>query len=239
MPLDEDELALKRLVLLPGLDGTGQLFTEFLKALPNALTATVVAYPTERFIPYSGLLQLVNDAVPKTERFALLAESYSTPVALKYAATKPPNLAAVIICAGFISKPIAGWSRLVKIVAKPWIFRVRPPRFVLEYFLVGQKAPPLLVQMLRQTLHLIRPEVLSDRVHEVLDCDVGIDLARTTVPIMYLRALQDRLVATSCHREILRIKPGIVLAEIEAPHMLLQREPEKGANLVAAFMAKS
>jgi pimeloyl-ACP methyl ester carboxylesterase len=239
MSLDADELALKRLVLLPGLDGTGQLFTEFLKALPNALTATAVAYPTNRFIPSSGLLQLVDDAVPKTERFALLAESYSTPVALKYAATKPPNLAAVIICAGFISKPIESWSRLVKIVAKPWIFRLRLPRFVLEYFLIGQKAPPLLIQTLRHTLKLVHPEVLSDRVQEVLDCDVGSDLARTTVPIMYVRALQDRLVAASCHREILRIRPDIVLAEIEAPHMLLQREPEKSAALVTAFMAKS
>jgi pimeloyl-[acyl-carrier protein] methyl ester esterase len=239
MSLDEDELALKHLVLLPGLDGTGQLFTEFLTALPHTLTATVVAYPTKRFLTYSELLQLVGAAVPKTEPFLLLAESYSTPIALKYAATKPSNLAAVILCAGFISTPIASWSPLVKIVAKPWIFRLRPPRFVLEYFLIGQNAPPPLIQTLRQTLQLVHPEVLSDRVREVLNCDVRIDLARTTVPIMYVRASQDRLLAASCHQEILRIRPDIVLEEIEAPHMLLQREPERGANLIAAFMARS
>jgi len=239
MRSDEDELTLKRLVLLPGLDGTGQLFTEFLTALPHTLTATVVAYPTKRFLPYSELLQLVSAAVPKTEPFMLLAESYSSPIAVKYAATKPSNLAAVIICAGFISKPVVSWSRLVKIVAKPWIFRLRPPRFVLEYFLIGQNAPPPLVQMLRQTMQLVHSEVLSARVREVLDCDVRTDLARTTVPIMYLRASQDRLLAASCHQEILKIRPDIVLVEIEAPHMLLQREPEKGAILVGEFMAKS
>jgi hypothetical protein len=29
------------------------------------------------------------------------------------------------------------------------------------------------------------------------------------------------------------------LATIEAPHMLLQREPQKAANLIVTFMAKS
>lgn len=239
MSLKEDELALKHLVLLPGLEGTGQLFGDFLKTLPHSLTTTVVSYPTNRFLPYSELLQLVSAAVPQTERFVVLAESFSTPLALKYAATNPSNLAAVVICAGFARNPIGGWSRLVKAVAKPWVFTLRPPRFVLEYFLTGENAPSALIVRIRETLRLVRPEVLSGRVREVLECDASNDLARTTGPIMYLRALHDRLLSVSCHREILRIRPDIVLATIEAPHMLLQREPQKAANLIVAFMAKS
>jgi pimeloyl-ACP methyl ester carboxylesterase len=236
MSLKEGELALKHLVLLPGLDGTGQLFADFLTALPDTLAATVVTYPTKRFLPYSELLQLVSAAVPKKEPFVILAESFSTPLALKYAATNPSNLAAVVLCAGFVLKPIASWSRLVKAVAKPWFFTLRPPRFILEYFLVGGNAPPALIQRFRQALQLVRPEVLSGRVREVVNCDARNDLARTTVPIMYLRALHDRLLSASCHREILRIRPDIFFATVEAPHLLLQREPRKVANLVAAFM---
>ena len=203
-------MALKHLVLLPGLDATGQLFADFLKALPCTFTATVVTYPTKRFLPYSELLPLLSAAVPKTEPFVILAESFSTPIALKYAMTNPSNLAAVVTCAGFVLKPIANWSSLVNAVARPWFFMLRPPRFLLEYFLVGENAPPALIQRLRQTLQLVRPEVLSGRVREVLNCDARKDLARTTVPIMYLRALHDRLLSASCHREILRIRRDIL-----------------------------
>jgi pimeloyl-[acyl-carrier protein] methyl ester esterase len=229
----------KHLVLLPGLDGTGQLFADFLTALPNTLTATVVSYPTRRFLPYSELLALVSAAAPQTEKFVVLAESFSTPLALQYAATNPSNLAAVVICAGFTRKPIAGWSRLVRAVAKPWLFTLRPPRFALEHFLIGASAPPALIQRLRQTLQLVSPGVLSGRVREVLEVDATNHLARTTVPIMYLRASHDRLLSAACHREILRIRPDIVLATIEAPHMLVQREPQKTASLIVAFMSKS
>ena len=235
----EEELALKHLVLLPGLDGTGQLFDDILKILPPALTTTIVSYPTDRLLPYTELLQLVSAAVPQTEPFALLAESFSTPLALKYAATNPSNLAAVVISAGFARNPIGAWSQLVKSVAKPWIFTLEPPRFFLEYFLTGENPPSAVIQKIREILRIVRPEVLSGRVREVLECDATNDLARTKVPMMYLRALYDRLLSPSCHREILRIRPDVVLVTIEAPHMLLQREPQKAANLVLAFMAKS
>jgi pimeloyl-ACP methyl ester carboxylesterase len=239
MRLKEEGLTPKNLVLLPGLDGTGQLFADFLPALPRTLTPTVVTYPTNRFLPYSELVQLVSVAVPKTEPFVLLAESFSTPIALKYAGTNPPNLAAVVICAGFVLNPLPSWSRLVKAVARPWLFTLKPPRFVLEYFLAGENAAPALIQRLRQALQLVRPEVWSGRVREVLACDARNDLARTMVPIMYLHASHDRLLSASCHREFLQIRPDIVFATVEAPHMLVQREPQKVADLVVAFLAKS
>jgi pimeloyl-[acyl-carrier protein] methyl ester esterase len=239
MSVTEDELAPNHLVLLPGLDGTGQLFGDFLKALPHTLTTTVVSYPMNRFLTYSELLQLVRAAAPQTGPFAVLAESFSTPLALKYAATNPSNLAGVVICAGFARNPIGSWARLVKAVAKPWFFTLRPPRFVIEYFLVGESAPSALILKIREILRLVRPEILSGRIGEVLECDATNDLARTKAPIMYLRGLHDRLLSASCHREILRIRPDVVFATVEAPHMLLQREPQKAANLIVAFIAKS
>jgi pimeloyl-ACP methyl ester carboxylesterase len=166
----------------------------------------------------------------------LLAESFSTPIAFAYAATNPPNLAAVVICAGFVFKPIAGWSRLVKVVAKPWLFRLRPPRCILEYFLIGENAPPALIQKLLQALQLVSPTILSGRMCEVLDCDARNDLARTTVPIMYVQAAHDRVIAESCRTEILRIRPNMISAEVHGPHLLLQREPQKVANLVTTFV---
>jgi pimeloyl-ACP methyl ester carboxylesterase len=136
------------LVLRPGLDGTGELFLDFIAALPESWTATTVTYPTDTFLQYADLRPFVRAAVPQLERFVLVAESFSTPLAVWYAATVPPNLAAVVICTGFVGNPVDGWSGAVKALAKPWLFRLRPPRAIVEDFLLGQNAPSDLLQKL-------------------------------------------------------------------------------------------
>jgi pimeloyl-[acyl-carrier protein] methyl ester esterase len=112
------------MVLLSGLDGTGDLFVDFIAALPESWTATTVTFPTDRFLTYTDLRPLVGAAVPQSERFVLVAESFSAPLAVWYAATNPPNLAAVVICAGFVRNPLHGWSGAVKALAKPWLFKI-------------------------------------------------------------------------------------------------------------------
>jgi pimeloyl-ACP methyl ester carboxylesterase len=225
----------KHLVLLPGLDGTGRLFADFLAALPKIFTATVVAYPPDEFLSYDGLGPLVSSAAPKAEQFVLLAESFSTPLALDYAASNPPNLAAVIVSAGFVFKPIA-WPQLAKAIARTWFFRLRAPDSILEYFLVGRGAPRALLQGLRQVLRSVSPEVLSARVREALNCDARNALARITVPLLYIQPTQDKLLVQSCIDEMKRIKPDLFIAHVIGPHLLLQREPEKVANIVSKFL---
>jgi pimeloyl-[acyl-carrier protein] methyl ester esterase len=230
-------LAPKHLVLLPGLDGTGELFVDFIAALPESWTATTVAYPSDKFLSYTDLRPLVGAAVPESERFVLVAESFSTPLAVWYAATNPQNLVAVIICAGFVRSPVRRWSGTVKALARPWLFRLKPPRTILEYFLLGQDAPPDLLQKLRRALHRVSPDVLSGRVLEVLDCDARHDLGRTTVPLLYLEATYDRLLSPSCKEEFSHLRPDILFKSIPAPHLLLQREPQKAAIVMMAFIS--
>ena len=229
-------MAPKHLVLLPGLDGTGELFGDFIAALPKAWTATTVTYPTDRFLPYADLRPFVRATVPQRERFVLVAESFSTPLAVWYATTNPPNLAAVVICAGFVGSPVR-WSRTVKALAKPWLFRLKPPRTIVEYFLLGQNAPSDLYRKLRHALERVSPDVLSGRVQEVLDCDGRDDLRRTTLPLLYLEATYDRLLSPSCKKEFSHLRPDALFRSIPAPHLLLQREPQKAASIVMAFVS--
>ena len=63
----------RHLVLLPGIHGKGQLFEDFIAALPNTLVTAVVAYPATRFLSYGELRPYVGAPVPKAEPFVLLA----------------------------------------------------------------------------------------------------------------------------------------------------------------------
>ena len=52
------------LVLLPGLDGTGEQFEPLLRELPASLTPIVVRYPTDRVLGYDALFLLAQYSAP-------------------------------------------------------------------------------------------------------------------------------------------------------------------------------
>jgi pimeloyl-[acyl-carrier protein] methyl ester esterase len=224
------------LVLLPGLDGTGELFVDFIAAVGEPWTVTTVSYPTDRVLSYEDLRSIVAAAVPQSERFVLVAESFSTPLALWYAGTAPQNLAAVVICAGFVTSPVHAWSGIAKAIAKPWLFRLELPRPILQHFLFGRDAPPDLLRKFRKVLHTVSPRVLSGRVREVLNCDARNDLRRTAVPLLYLEAANDGLLPSYCKEEFSLLKPDLLLRSIPGPHLLLQREPHQAATVVKDFI---
>ncbi len=72
---------------------------------------------------------------------------------------------------------------------------------------------------------------------EVLDCDARDDLRRTTVPLLYLAATHDRLHASSCKNEFSQLRPDTVIISVDAPHLLLQREPHTAATIIMAFIS--
>src|ERR1700678_115896 len=75
--MTSDETLSAKLVLLPGLDGTGKLFVEFLMALDLGSSAQVVSYPPDIPLGYDELEPLVRAALPTRGRFVILGESFS------------------------------------------------------------------------------------------------------------------------------------------------------------------
>ncbi|MFZ1084209.1 MAG: hypothetical protein WAN35_04515 [Terracidiphilus sp.] len=229
---------IRRLVLLPGMDGTGELYADFIAAFPYGFDTEIVRYPVDRSLSYSELLCFVQSATKDSEPFALIAESFSTPLAIQFAAMNPHNLKGLILCSGFIASPVLGLRRLVCSLLAPFIFHVRLPEFAIKLLLVGLDGPSALVSSVNAAIISVRSEVLSSRLHAVLACDAREELSRITVPILYLQAQQDRLVPACCLDEIRRIKPHISVAKIDGPHLLFQRKPIETAKIVAEFISR-
>ena len=95
------------------MDGTGQLFREFVACLPETIEPVIVRYPTDQCLSYDDLNEFVRIACPDSAAFVVLAESFSTPLAIKYAAKNRANLIGVILCAGFVTSPVPGWLRFL------------------------------------------------------------------------------------------------------------------------------
>jgi pimeloyl-ACP methyl ester carboxylesterase len=178
----------------------------------------------------------VGSAIPSSEPFVLLAESFSTPLAIECAAANPPNLKALVICAGFARRPARGPLRFAASLLAPLLFRFRVPNFALELLLVGREVPPSLLNEVRAAISSVQPEVLSGRLRVVLRCDVRPALRKVSIPILYIQAGQDRLVPASCLREIRQIQPGTEAVVVDGPHLILQREPRRVAEVVKRFV---
>jgi len=166
----------------------------------------------------------------------ILGESYGSTLAVKFAATHPPNLAGVILCAGFISNPVRKWGPLPKLLARPLFFQFRPPGPLHEYFTLGHGASEDLKLALRRTVKSVDTEVLAKRARAAIDCDARQEIQQIKVPLLYLHASQDRLVGKDCLNEIKRLHPETIAISIRAPHLLLQREPRAAAQAIVHFL---
>lgn len=213
-------------LLLPGLDGTGALFAPFLNELDPALGPTVIAYPADSID--------ANVDIPRGERFAIVAESFSGAIALRIAATRPAELVAVVLVASFIRSPL---RFLPRALVRPWLLaRVSRSRRLIRHQLLDSNASDELVDLVARTIAQVPPAVLAGRVRRVLDLDVTQELRKSRVPLLYLRATRDRLVSERALGLIRTQRREVQVAAIVGPHFILQCNPAPAARAIELFL---
>lgn len=225
-----------QLVLLPGMDGTGELFQAFKHALPSEMDVTVVSYPGYSPLGYNELLEIVQDSVPAGE-YVVVAESFSSPLAVKLAAEQPVGLLGLVMCAGFVTCPVRGPMRWLAEHLGPLLFQTGLSRLAEMIFLMGDNPSHGLMSDVLRAVAWVAPGVMSRRLREVLDVDVRKELARVQVPILSLFSANDQWVDLECKREMLMTRE-MQSVTIDGPHMLLQRAPVLCAKLVMDWVGQ-
>ncbi len=225
-----------RLVLLPGMEGTGRLFEAFLRVLSPAHQATVVSYPTDRFMNYSSLAEHVRTLLSTESPFVLVAESFSGPVAFRIAGARPGGLKGIALVCSFAASPDRWAHRWLRWLAGAWIFRRRPPAFLVRELLLGRDAPCDLVTRTVAVLRSVRPEVLARRLRMVLAAEPEGPSRAPTVPALYLCGRGDRLLGRRGLRTVLALKPDTTVVEIDGPHLLLQARPVEALREIERFI---
>ena len=224
-----------KIVLLPGLDGTGILFQPLLDHLPPHLEPVVVSYSPNECLGYEQLLPVVMGSLPTNSPFVLLGESFSGPLALMAAAKCPMGLKAVVLCATFIQNPTwLRWPALTRLV-RPFAFRLYP-KFSAAKALLGGYSTPELRAVVQKAIGAVRPDVLACRVRAVLKVNARKELAACAVPVLYLRGSRDLVVPSRNFREIRAALPTLQVTTLQAPHMVLQTQPAASAAAIATFL---
>jgi pimeloyl-ACP methyl ester carboxylesterase len=220
-----------KLVLLPGLDGTGRFFKRLEKCLENRIPLQVVRYPADENWGYRELPDYVRAQIGSGPA-VLLGESFSGPIAIQLAADLPGQVQGLILAATFVTSPWPRWMIAAAAKANPGMV----PRSWIDAVLRGRANDPELAAEIADMMAGFAPEVRAARLRDVAGADARGDLRRVSCPILALHGRNDWLVPKSGIVRALRSKPGAVIKLIDGPHMLLQCNAAGAAREIEAFL---
>jgi pimeloyl-[acyl-carrier protein] methyl ester esterase len=221
------------IVLLPGLDGSGQFFgkaEDYFKAYGRV---RILNYPNTGEQSYEHLADLMLAQLPESAPFIVVAESFSGPLAIELAARNIAGLRGLLLVASFVTKPLGPLSALAARFVKMVQFMPIPSAGLIRWVLLGadqsSQAPTL-----RAFLLGYNRRTLIARATAALTCDVGDKLCQIDIPISALVAMQDRLITSGT--AIWGKFTSVSVFEIDGPHFLLQNGNETQLNsAIGAF----
>lgn len=210
-----------RWVVLPGLDGSGQLFRWFVECAARA-NIEIVRYPFEpdwRLDDYVAHI----DATIGSGPCIVIAESFSGPIALRLQ-QRNPHIVGIALVASFVAcpNPLLKMLPLGQLGARALTGLVA--MVPLRALCLGWNAPAERVTALRDVIRAIPVDVVRARLALLRTLDERETLRRARIPILHLVAKHDRLVLAklvgdSAHDALHQIV-------IDGPHFLLQACPE-------------
>jgi len=224
-------------ILLPGMDGAGQLLAPFVAALPREDVAVLVRYPGNRILSWRELIKIVDESLPITTEFVLLAESFSGALALEVASRVPPpkRLKGLVLCASFAEPPMSAPVKAFLKIFGGILMRMPPPRLVIRHWLMEKGSSDESVDFVASAIRSVRGSVLADRLKIVCDTDSTARLEKVQVPTLVVGASQDKVVPRKNTEKLGAMISGAKVVWIEGPHLLLQARPMELLEAAHAF----
>ena len=219
-----------RLVLMPGLDGTGKLFAPLIPLLEQHFELSIVTYPD--LDSFSDYIDCAQRQLPETPGFSLLAESFSGPVAMALMARLPGQIGASVLAATFARSPLAALTRMDNYIPEQVFSIGALSEFVLDVYETEDEdfseTQPLPLNVTEQ----LDGVLLKHRIAVLSRIDISAMLPDIELPILYLHAMRDRIVAETDAQMIEEYLPDVHRVDIDAPHLLLQTRPQLCAELI-------
>ncbi len=223
-----------KLVLLPGLDGTGVLFGPLLSVLPKTLETLVVPLKQEAGLSYTEQAEYVASKLGD-ERIVLLAESYAGMVAYALVQSKRLNISHLVFVASFLSRPSA-LSRLAPILPVNVARSSLVPKRLMGALLFGSFSSLELVELFYSALNEVDAQVIRWRVRQV--SRLSPPQTKLEVPCTYLGATHDRLVSHRVMKQVEKLCPNLMVKRVPGTHFLLQTNPTPCAEILSNIAQK-
>ena len=215
---------------MPGLDGAGKLFAPIIPMLEPHFDLTIVTYPD--LDSFNDYVECAQNQLPAEPGYSILAESFSGPVAIALMAQQPGQIGPSVLSATFARSPLAAMTRMANYIPEQMFSIGALNQFCMDVYEIededNSETQPLPLNVAEQ----LDGTLLKHRITALSRIDVSALLPGIDIPILYLHALRDRIIAEGDARMLQQSLPNINRIDIDAPHLILQSRPQQCADLI-------
>ena len=218
------------IALLPGLDGTGELFFPIIPFLESHFEIHVVKYTNQ--ITFSDYVEDAERQLPKGVPVSLVAESFSGPIAMSLLAKDRPRFLASVLSATFCKSPLPMLTKVSKHVPEMFFSGNPASKAFLDIFLTGNNANSDVRSKSRELLEKVGGHKFKERIGLVNEVNMIEELKEIETPLLYIQATKDRIVLSDSGTEIMKHVKNMEIVKVDGPHMILQVQAKKCADLI-------
>lgn len=217
-----------KLVLLPGMDGTGILFESLLSEL-RGVDVLVLPLPQHGPQDYKSLSEDVSKRLPN-EDFILVAESFSGGIGAILSQSHLLHMKGIIFVASFLSAPKRILAYVTSFMPLSYLIQLPFSSFVYSFFFLGREAGSKEIDEFTNVIRYVPDSILRFRLKVI----AGSKYTRfkSHIPSVYIGATRDMLVHSKKRAEFKEAYPGITFIDLEGPHFILQANPNVGAAAI-------
>ena len=222
-----------KVILIPGMDGTGKLFSPFLNELPSNIDTLVICLndlksqtPIEQALEIASLIG--------SEEVIILSESYSGYITYHLSLLPNLNIKHVIFAASFLENPNC-LSHLNKLLPLNLVRLGLIPDSVLSFVLFAQRNNKKLVKLFISTLKLINNSTLKYRLTVI--ANLVRPSESLSVPCTYVQASNDYLVSYKSVAVFKELCTSINVVKTAGGHFIVQSNPQYFSKLVQDIIA--
>ena len=226
----------QHLVFLPGMDGTGLSFEPILPFLAKDAKITIVRYPTDRLLSFDETVECAAGQIPAGDPPIVIAESFSGPVAIKMIGSGRIKARALVLCATFAKSPRPVVWRVMRFLRLPLLIKPEMPKRFFRFVIGDDNLIDELKPLWKKVHAAVPARVMQHRLKILNEVNVTHWLTKIKVPCCYLKAINDRLVPSSCAEHIEMHMPHLEIKRFDAPHFILQAQPQACLSAIERFL---
>ncbi len=221
-----------KVVLIPGMDGTGTLFAPFIQAAPTGIEVISLPLIQNPDAGYEDQAKHAADCIGE-EPVVLVAESYSGMVAYSMLHNDHLNIKHVVFAASFISCP-SQLALLAKYLPVALLKSSVIPKYLLGKLLFGQFSTPELIALFYKSLNDVGNGILKTRLSQI--ASLPIPRMPINVPCSYIRPKGDILVSKDVIGHFQRLCQKLDVYEVDGTHFVLQTNPHQCWQVVQSAL---
>ena len=222
-----------KIVLLPGMDGTGILFEPFLECAPDDVDISFIKLPQNKDYKYTDYAKYISQQIG-SDPTIIVAESYSGMIAYELLHTQKCDIRHILFAASFLSRPTK-LAALLKPIPIQLLRLFLKFRFMIGFVLFGRYKTSKLLDLFYQALSDIPDSTLKNRINQVANLEIPKNIIK--IPCSYIRPANDNLVSKTAINIIESKCDTLDRYDVDGTHFILQTNPKDCWHIIKRIIA--